>query len=79
MCERAFDGRYVGSVTRFGENSPLLQTFTSLWQIFDNLFLTWQNAESTLAIFDIIGQIFIAENDRIKKKQSGHLVTLYVG
>ena len=37
------------SATRFGEISPLWQTFTSLWQIFDSLFLIWQNAEPTLA------------------------------
>ena len=44
--------------------------------IFYGLFLTWQNAESTLAICEIIGQIFIAENGQILKKQSGHLVIL---
>ena len=37
------------SVTRFGENSPLWQKFTSIWQIFAGLFLIWQNAENTLA------------------------------
>ena len=49
-----------------------------LWQIFDSLFLIWQNAQPTLAICDIIGQIFIAENGQILKKQSGHLVTLHL-
>ena len=37
------------SVTRFGEILPLWQKFTSLWQIFNGLFLIWQNAEPTLA------------------------------
>ena len=37
------------SVTRFGESLPLCQKFTSLWQIFDGLFIIWQNAEPTLA------------------------------
>ena len=37
------------SVTRLGEISPLWQKFTSLWQIFDCLFLIWLNAEPTLA------------------------------
>ena len=36
------------SVTRFGEIAPLWQNFTSLWQIFDTLFLIWQNVEPTL-------------------------------
>ena len=35
------------SVTRFGEFSPLWQKFTNIWQIFDSLFLIWQNAEHT--------------------------------
>ena len=37
------------SVTRFGENSPLCQNFTSLWQLFGGLFLIWQNSKPTLA------------------------------
>ena len=40
---------FMTSVTRFGEISPLWQKFTSLWTIFDGLFLNWQNAEPTLA------------------------------
>ena len=36
------------SVTRFGEISPFWQKFTSLWQIFDSLFLIWQNAQHNL-------------------------------
>ena len=66
-------------MTRFGEISPLLQKFASLWQIFDSLFPIWQNAESTLAIFDIIGEIFIAENGQIMKTtiwSSGHAASL---
>ena len=39
----------VASVTKFGEISPLWQRFTSLWQIFDNSFLIWQNTQLTLA------------------------------
>ena len=39
------------SVTRFGEILPLGQMFTCLWQIFDSLFLIWQNAEPTLVKF----------------------------
>ena len=41
--------RDLNSVTRFGELSPLWQKFTSIWQIFDSLFLIWQNAEHILA------------------------------
>ena len=37
------------SVTRLGKISPLWQKFTSLWHIFDGLFLIWGNAEPTLA------------------------------
>ena len=37
------------SVTRFGEISPLRLEFTSLGQIFDSLFLIWQNAKAILA------------------------------
>ena len=37
------------SVTRFGEILPLWQKFTSLWQIFDGLFLIWHSAELTMA------------------------------
>ena len=59
------------SVTRLGKFSPRGQKFTSLWQIFDGLFLFWQNDETTLAICDIVGQIFITENGQILKKQSG--------
>ena len=46
-----FDAVFVvgSSVTRFGEISPTWQKFTSLWQIFDGLFLIWQNAEPALA------------------------------
>ena len=36
------------SVTRFGEISPFWQKFTSLWHIFDSLFLIWQNAQHNL-------------------------------
>ena len=39
----------TASVTRFGEILPLWQKFTSIWQIFDSLFLIRQNAENTLA------------------------------
>ena len=46
-----FDAVFVvgSSVTRFGEISPTWQKFTSLWQIFDGLFLIWQSAKPTLA------------------------------
>ena len=37
------------SVTRFGEISSFWQNFTSLLQIFDSLFLIWQNIEPILA------------------------------
>ena len=57
------------SVTRFGEISPLWQTFTSIWQNFDSFFLIWQNAESTLAICDIFGLIFIVANGQILKNK----------
>ena len=40
---------WLSSVTRFGENSPLWQYFTSLWQLLGGLFLIWQNNKSTLA------------------------------
>ena len=56
------------SVTRFGEISPLWQTFTSIWQNFDSFFLIWQNAEPTLAICDIFGLIFIVANGQVLKK-----------
>ena len=36
------------NVTRFGKIWPLWQKFTSLWQIFDGLFVIWQNAEPTV-------------------------------
>ena len=52
-------------------NFTTLAKVTSLWQIFDGLFLFWQNDETTLAICDIVGQIFITENGQILKKQSG--------
>ena len=39
----------VVSVIRFGQISPICQKFTSLWQIFDSLFLIWQSAEPNLA------------------------------
>ena len=39
----------LSSVTRFGKILPLWQKFTSLWQIFNGLFLFWQNTEPTLA------------------------------
>ena len=55
---------------------PLEQKFTNIWQIFDSLFLIWQNAEHTLGICDIIGLIFTAVNGQILKKLSNHLVTL---
>ena len=40
---------FSASVTRFGEISPLWLKFTSLGQIFDGLFLIWQNSMATLA------------------------------
>ena len=50
------------SVTRFGEISPLCQTFKSLWVIFlDVLFSIWQTFVPTLAFY-AIGQIVIAVN-----------------
>ena len=36
------------NVTKFGKIWPLWQKFTSLWQIFDGLFVIWQNAEPTV-------------------------------
>ena len=36
------------SVTRFGENSPLWQHFTNLWQLFEGLIRMWQTFEPTL-------------------------------
>ena len=75
-----FKNRQIWS--QFPENVRLNNTrfgiSLCLWQIFDSLFLIWQNAQPTLAICDIIGQIFIAENGQILKKQSGHLVTLHL-
>ena len=52
----------MGSVTRFGEISPLWQKLTSLWQIFDSLFLSW-----LWLICDIIGPIFIIAKGQILK------------
>ena len=57
------------SVTRFSEISPFLQKFTNIWQIFDSLFLIWQNAEHTLANLWYIGLIFIAANGQILKNK----------
>ena len=37
------------SVTIFGEILTLWQKSTGLWQVFDGLFLIWQNAYPTLA------------------------------
>ena len=37
------------SVTRYGEILPLWQKFTSLWQMFNGLYLIWQNTQPTLA------------------------------
>ena len=37
------------SMTRLSKISPFCQKLTSFWQIFDSLFLIWQNAEPTLA------------------------------
>ena len=36
------------SVTRSGENSPLWQNISSLWQFFDGLISIWQYCEPTL-------------------------------
>ena len=55
---------FTCSVTRFGKILPLWQKFSSIWQIFNGLFLIWQNAEPTLAIF---GQFFIVSNGQILK------------
>ena len=52
----------MGSVTRFGEISPLWQKLTSLWQIFDSLFPSW-----LWLICDIIGPIFIIAKGQILK------------
>ena len=41
----------LGSVTRFGENSPKWQDFKSLWQLFESLHNIWQNNEPSLEIF----------------------------
>ena len=38
----------VTSVTRFGEISPLWQTFKSLWQLLKDFFNNWQQFELTL-------------------------------
>ena len=35
-------------VTRFGKISPFWQKFTSLWQIFDGVFLIWSNSKPSL-------------------------------
>ena len=65
----------VSSVTRFGEILQLWQKFTSLWQFFDGLFLTWQNAEPTLANLWHYWAIFIVANGQILKH---NLVTLWL-
>ena len=52
------------SVTRFGKIVPLRQMFTCLWQIFQGIFLIWQNAEPNLTN---IGLIFIVANGQILK------------
>ena len=42
------------------------KNFQILWQLFDSLFLIWQNAEPTLAnLCDIIGLIFIVANGQM--------------
>ena len=64
------------SVTRFGEMLPLWQKFTSLWQIFDCLFLIWQNAEPTFANLWHYWAIFHCCKWPNIEKQSNHLVTL---
>ena len=45
------------SVTRFGEISPLGQTFKNLRQTFEGLFCVWQNFKPSLAVFINFGQI----------------------
>ena len=55
------------SVTRLGEISPFWQNFKSLRQIFEGLFLIWQNVESTWQNFCIIGLIFIVVVGQILK------------
>ena len=57
-------------------NFATLAKFTSIWQIFDSLFLIWQIAEPIIC--DIIGPIFIVANVQILKNISNHLVTLVV-
>ena len=66
----------VGSVTIFGEISPLWQNFTSLWLILEGLLNICQHFEPIWAHFDEIGQILIVANGQIWKTQSSHLVTL---
>ena len=54
------------SVTRCGKISPFWQKFPSLWQMFQGLFLVWQNAEPTLANFGtLLGKFFIVANGQI--------------
>ena len=64
------------SVTRFCEISPLWQKFTSRWQIFDGLFLIWQNAQPTLAnLWHNWDNFHCCKWPKIEIK-SNHLVTL---
>ena len=55
------------SVTRFGEISPLWQTFLSLWLFSDGLFSIWQTFKPTLAMWCAFGQFFIVVNGQKMK------------
>ena len=68
MCPIIDDTVLVrSSVTRFGEILPLWQKFTSIWQIFDSLFLFGKMLSTLWQMCDIIGLIFIGANGHILK------------
>ena len=63
-------------MTRFGEISPLWQSFEGLWQLVKSLLSIWQYYNLLLQISCTIELVFIAVNGQITKKQSSSLVSL---
>ena len=68
----------VGSVTRFGEMSPLWQNAKIIRQLFEGLISIWQNFELTMEIQCAFGPKYIVVNGQILSKHSRHLVTLLI-
>ena len=63
-------------VTRFGKILQLWQYFKSFGHTCMGLLSVLQNFEHTLAIFYVVGQIFITASDRKMNNQCSHLATL---